>query len=262
MSSRVLCVLHLFWVSLILLLSVSSLAQGLFPLPERFHEDLRRNVLRIDRAPPRVGARVKAQVASWWRKHKDKKDNPCLLRYVWGHGSDTRSIVEKFNDDSYVGMGCGIGRLGSVPGAFEQVGSNGGWYWRLDPESNGYMNPSLTVEGAQTRKTNPNLFLKFEAEEISKQTGLVPSDKDFQDKGIRQVTSVGFMRLATYNWYAILNQARNRIKNNCSEVGINFICSSASSGGYDTKGWHGRIEDARRAKIFLCKPAGLDFQIA
>lgn len=254
--------------ALVIISASFSEAQQAYP---QFLDQIRQARLRIEtdfisafETIPAVRRRIENERARQQRQEEDKKTytrqfikladavkNPCRLRYVWGHGGDTKRVVEQFDDDSYVGLGCMVRKLGTVPGIADQAGYNGGWYGNLDSSSNGGFNPTLSMEGAVFRNADPQKFKESELRFIEKQTGVKDFREGSENLVVRQVTSVGFMRLATHSWFALLNQAFHRIENRCEKVHIEFICSSDSThSNYGTAAWQQRILDSKNASLY------------
>lgn len=182
---------------------------------------------------------------------QDQAENPCVLRYVWGHGKHTQDVIKNFRPSSFIGMGCKIGLRGKVRGALSQDGYNGGWNESLRSDSNGSMNPILLKSSVALRGKDEEKFQKNELGAILDQLTLEQHGPPQVSAGARQVTSVGFMRLATYSWYALLNRARELNVNRCGAIRVDFICSSdGKESEYGTKGWEYRIKAAKEASLF------------
>ena len=237
---------------------VKSLQERLWPLYQTFAKtSLNQNLLRQRcKLQRKYGVLINGHLQKECRQligdQWDLVVNPCTLRYIWGHQQDTREASKEFADNSVVGLGCHVRRLGSVS-KLDQNGFNGGWSKQLKPENNGWLNPILSLRTKYLKEDEKDEFETHEIEEIRRQlkekSGSNVTDDDVI-LGIREVNSVGFMRLASFSWYALLNQAIRRIESGCQTVYVQFICASEKGGRYGTNDWNGRISQANNATLF------------
>ena len=178
----------------------------------------------------------------------------CQLNYVWGHGGTvTHNIKNKKYKGQSVGMGCWSGSAGKVETTMFQPGSNGDWMKKLSLKQNGGLNPILDRTNYEYAKEG--YFSKFS----STREKQVMYSMDQNIEGVthseieRIVMSVGFMRLAHYQFASLIKEADSAVQNGCKKVEIAFQCpdnyKGAPYGQLGERVWNRRLKRATAVNI-------------